>query len=301
MPRSIHAVIFVLPLLLTPLAEMNAQQSAPLLQRVYKDGERHRYKMNTMYYQNGSRKSETIAVCEITVSKDSAGLPAETLRWISQKVFNGTDTLDETAMAQRVGPYSYSLHAEGSLRLPEITEPGMTGAITDFHTFCVAISSRAGLGSLREKGDHWQSSSPVKGNFANGKTILKGEDCITISNDLIAIDDKKAVIATKFLPPSNPCLQYYLPDMAASVAGDTLNNIQMIMYAGKDKVNLQFGKELFEITSHLARSSGLLEQAVMKNELRLKLRVNCNEKLDGCQAELPWTIYREVTLSRIPD
>lgn len=288
----------LLLLLLSAFSITTIAQDSPL-RRNYAEGEQHHYQMTTVYYQNGQWKSTTIAICEIRVNKDSSGLPVETINWLSQKSFNGSDTIDETGMARNVHPYNVSLHPRGSLVLPSISESGMTGAITDLHTFYVAVSRGAGIDSLYKPGDVWNAPAVVKGDFSNGKTILKGEDCIQVSNSLVSVDAQQAVVHTRFLPPLVPCLQYYDSSMNKPVAADTLNNIQMIMAAGGDKLNIQFGREWFEITSWLSTKTGMIERAKMTNELKLRLRVNCNDDLSGCQTELPWIIYREVTLQRI--
>ncbi|MGN6294955.1 MAG: hypothetical protein ACTHMV_19550 [Chitinophagaceae bacterium] len=273
-----------------------AQQGKPDFSRKYKSGEMYRYELTTEYYQNREWKSSTIAVCELTVQADSLGMPYESVQWLSQKIITAKDTTDESPMALRVKPYHLSLHPKGTLELPVITEAGMTGAITDFHTFYVAIHQKAGIDKLQKQGDAYLLPTPVKGNFGNGKTILKGEDCITISSKLKEIKARQVVIQTDFLPPQQPCLDYYLPACSQPVSGDTLNNIQMIMVAPAGKVNLQYGKERFDIISTINIADGILLEATMTNELLLRLKVNCTEALQDCQAELPWHIYRTIRL-----
>lgn len=275
---------------------VKAQQSKPDFGRKYRNGESYRYELTTEYYQNSEWKSRTVAVCELTVQTDSSGIPYESLQWLSQRSITARDTLDESAMALRVKPYRISLHPNGPLELPVITEPGMTGAITDFHTFYVAIHKKTGVDRLQKQGDTYQLPAPVKGNFGNGKTIVKGEDCITISGRLMEVKATEVTIQTDFLPPQQPCLDYYLPAFSRPVSGDTLNNIQMIMVAGAGKLNLQFGKERFDIISRINIADGMLLEADMTNELQLRLKVNCNESLQDCQAELPWHIYRTIRL-----
>lgn len=277
-----------------------AQQSRLDFGRKYKNGEKYRYELTTEYYQNNEWKSRTVSVCELTVQTDSSGIPCELLQWLSQRSITARDTMDESAIALRVKPYRISLHPKGPLELPVITEPGMTGAITDFHTFYVAIHEKTGVHGLQKQGDTSQLPAPVKGNFGNGKTILKGEDCINISGRLMDIKATEVVIQTNFLPPQQPCLDYYLPAFNQPVSGDTLNNIQMIMATGGGKLNLQFGKEKFDIISHINITDGMLLSADMTNELQLRLKINCNQTLQDCQAELPWHIYRTVHLRLLP-
>jgi hypothetical protein len=277
-----------------------AQHDKLNFERKYITGEKYRYQLTTEYYQNHQWKARTVAICELAVQTDSSGIPYESLQWLSQQTITATDTVDESPMARRVQPYRISLHPKGTLQLPVITEAGMTGAITDFNTFYVAIHGKAGMSKLKKQGDVYESPSPVKGNFGNGKTILKGEDCINISSKLVEANAAQVIVQTSFLPPVQACLDYYLPALSKPVSGDTLNNIQMIMAAGKEKVNLQFGKEKFIITSHINIADGMLTQAYMTNELILRLKMNCNNTLEDCQMEIPWHICRTIDLKLLP-
>ncbi len=262
------------------------------------ENDTRRFELVTNYYQNETWKARTISTCELTKVIDSTNILFEKITWIAQIVITGKDTLNETAEALRVKPYLISLDPGGTLKMPPIEIAAMTGAITDLNTFFVALHPKAGINKLHKKGDTFILPEPVKGDFANGKDILKGEDCINISNRLIT-NNKEKVIETSFFPPANPCLDYYLPEFKTPVSGDTINNFQMVRPAGNNKYNILYGKETFIITSQIKRGNGELSKAIMKNDLQLKLKINCDDAYGNCQTNLPWHIYREVQLNRL--
>ncbi|MGN7722541.1 hypothetical protein [Chitinophaga sp. 22620] len=265
-------------------------------ERKYAEGETYRYRMVTDYHQNGQWKSTTTAICELKVVKDSAGIPYDEIRWLSQRTISAKDTTDGSAEALAVKPYRISLHPSGSLHIPPIGQPGMTGAITDFNTFFVAVSHQSGAGKLLKKGDSINKASPVTGDFSNGKTILKGQDCLQIIAQMTASNARSVEIKTSFLPPAQTCLQYFADDLAVPVAGDTVNNFQMVMPAGPGQYIVQAGREYFIIHSTVRKKDGKISSAVMVNDLKLRMKINCGENYTGCQREMPWNIYRQVRL-----
>lgn len=279
-----------------------AQQSSSVkqLNRRYKQGDSYRYRMTTDVTHNGKWQSTIIAICELKVGTDSANIPYDEVRWISKKVYTAKDTLDHTAGLANTSPYRISLHPNGKLDIPPIQDAGMTGEITDFNTFFVAISPKLGIGALHKPGDLFKKPEQVKGNFANGKDILKGEDCLAVTNTLLKQDKRYAFIKTDFQPPSTACLDYYTSDMKQPVAADTINNFQMVRYSSANKVNLFYGKEVFVINSTIDTKDGKLKEASMTNTLRLQLRLNCNTDYSECQNSFPFTIYRTIRLELLP-
>jgi hypothetical protein len=264
--------------------------------RKYVAGEKYRYKMTTEYSQNNEWKSTTEAVCELTVIKDSNNIPYDEIRWLSKKTFSATDTTDETKEATLVKPYRISLDPKGTMAIPTIEQPGMTGPITDFNTFFVAISPQMNVATLQHTGDNVLAQPAVKGNFSNGKNILKGEDCLCVSLSLLDNARDKVVLLTTFTPPGRSCLTYLSDDMKRPVIKDTMNNFQMVMPAGNDKFNVQYGREFFNITSTIKKRDGKIQEATMINELKLKLKLNCDNTYKACLSEMPFSIQRTVTI-----
>lgn len=264
--------------------------------RKYVAGEKYRYKMTTAYSQNNEWKSTTEAICELTVIKDPNGIPYDEIKWLSKKTFSSKDTTDETTEATAVKPYFISLDPNGTLSIPPIEQPGMTGTITDFNTFFVAISPQMNVTTLQHTGDNILARPSVKGDFSNGKTILKGEDCLAVFLSMLDESREKVVLLTTFTPPGKSCLAYLSDDMKRPIVKDTMNNFQMIMPAGNDKFNVQYGRELFNITSTIKKRDGKIQEATMINELKLKLKLNCDNTYKACLSEQPFSIQRTVSI-----
>jgi hypothetical protein len=288
-------------LLMQTAACLHAQQPGPsVFGRKYREGETYRYKLTSEQFYGGVWTATTVAICELKVSRDINGIYYDMVRWISMQHMRPKDTLDQTPHALKVIPYRISLDPRGKLEIPKIKEASMTGPITDFNTFLVAVSPQLGATKLSRQGESQTNPQPVTGNFANGSTILKGLDCLQTSVQLEEIHPDHVVITTHFLPPAQPCLSYLLPEMDTPVVKDTLNNFQMVVPVGKDRFNIQYGREYFIIRSIVRKSDGKITVATMNNVLTLKLKYNCNGQYKDCKGEFPFTIERKLTLELLP-
>ena len=117
------------------------------LARHYQPGEAFAYEMITRTVHNGSLRGVETVRSKHTVN-DTEPL-SETVRWESFTIITGETEEDHSEVAASVEPYKLSLDPSGSLDLPKITVPEMTGAITDLHTFYVAASEKLGGGHLK--------------------------------------------------------------------------------------------------------------------------------------------------------
>ncbi|MEO8406178.1 MAG: hypothetical protein ABI480_16335 [Chitinophagaceae bacterium] len=279
--------------------QTNGIKASNIFGRKYKTGETYRYKLTMEESHNGKWDHTNIAICELRVVKDSAGVPYDEVHWISRKTITGKDTIDVTSAARSVKPYRISLDTRGKIDLPAITVPDMTEPIQDFNTFFVAVSPMLGIGKLKKTGDSSLSKDPVTADFSNGSYILKGEDCIALSVKMISNTKQQVVIHSSFSPPSQACLSFLIPDMNTPVIADTINNFQMVMQAGPDKYNVQYGREYFYINSTLQKSDGKIVKAVMSNFLDLKLKINCNKDYKECQFEMPFAEQRTLVLEKL--
>jgi DNA-binding MarR family transcriptional regulator len=279
---------------------MNTYAQSPLA-RKYRPGDTYRYRLTCESYTDGKWSSTNISVCLLTVVVDSAGNPNDEIRWESLRIFTAKDTVDGSAEARSIKPYRVSLLAKGQLDLPPLSIPAMTESITDFNTFLVAISRNIGIDSLKKTGDSIAGPVPVIGNFANGKTILIGEDCISISARLDSLIGNTAQLQTSFMPPPTPHLHYLLPAMDTPVVAGCPNNFQMVMPATPQHYNIQYGREFFVIHSTVGTKDGKLLKADMFNQLTLQLKVNCDEHFRQCQVQLPISIQRRLTVELLPE
>lgn len=266
-----------------------------LFPRKYKVGDIYRYRLTTEQLYNGKWNATTVVVMELKVVLDSTGVPYDEVYSISQMVYTPKDTINADSEARAVKPYRISLHPDGTVDIPKIDVPGMTGPITDFITFFVAVSPQSRITTLEKKGDSLIKKETVKGNFANGKTILYGEDCLAIKGYITGVTNESVRLRTLFLPPVQPCLSFLLEDMNKEVTAGVLNNFQMVQPAG-GKVNVLFGNEEFTINSMLRRKDGKITGAEMSNTLYLKLRMGCDSSYKNHQMEVPFHIQRNLKL-----
>ena len=278
------------------LSAQEAPSAGTLFPRKYKTGDKYRYRLTTEQLYNGKWNSTSIVVIEVTVGKDSSGIPYEEVRNLSKIMRAPTDTTDMSTEALAVKPYRISLHPAGSITIPKIEVPGMTGAITDFITFYVAVSPQSKVTALNKKGDSLVNKAPARGNFANGKTILVGDDCLAITARITNVSDKEVKLQTAFLPPAEPCLTYLLEDMSKPVVNGVPNNFQMVQPVGGGKYNVQFGNELFYIYTTVSRADGKIKLATMSNTLQLTLRMNCDSTYKNGNMEVPFYMQRNLKL-----
>jgi hypothetical protein len=266
-----------------------------LFPRKYKVGDTYRYRLTTEQLYNGKWNATTVVVMELKVVLDSAGVPYDEVYTVSQMVYTPKDTTNADREARAVKPYRISLHPAGTVAIPKIDVPGMTGPITDFITFFVAVSPQSRITTLEKKGDSLIKKETVKGNFANGKTILYGEDCLAVKGYITDVTRASVKLRTLFLPPAQSCLSFLLEDMNKEVTAGVLNNFQMVQPAG-GKVNVFFGNEEFTINSVLRRKDGKITGADMSNTLHLKLRMGCDNSYKNHQMEVPFHIQRNLKL-----
>jgi hypothetical protein len=261
-------------------------------QREYKTGSEFRYQLTTESFRNNQPEDKTISVSRHTIVRDS-GVLKEEVQWISKMVVR-KDTSYLDSIAQKVRPYRISLLPGGSLRLPPLVVPQMTGEITDLNTFYVAVSPplhafQLGPNRLSIK------DSILKGNFSDGQIILKGEDCIEVTQKLLNKEKDITIIESSFLPPSHACLLPYA-DTLESTPGNPPMNFQMIQKAAGQKINYLWGTEQFVITSTIDNRTGMLLKAEMVNLLNLRMRYNASPDLNTFDAEFPYSIRRVVSL-----
>jgi predicted oxidoreductase len=292
-------LIFVGCGLMTPcgLFAQVANHSPGLFPRKYMPGDKYRYQLTCEESQNGKWTTTTVSICELSVTVDSSGTPWDEVHWISVRRYAPGDTTDQSDIAQSLKPYRISLHPRGGMRMPPLTIPQMTEPITDFQTFFVAVAPVLGSVFLKKVGDKHTNSWPIIGDFSNGKNILKGQDCLQTSVELTGERDEGYTLLTSFMPPAKPNLTYLVPAMDTPVVADTMNNFQMVMPVGKDRFNIQYGREFFQINSIMAKSDGKLLSAKMINWLTLKLQTNCDSTYQHCRPAIPYEEERILTLT----
>ena len=261
--------------------------------RKYKKGHQFRYQLTTESFRNSQPDSKTISVSKHTVVEDS-GYFAEEIKWLSKTVFSEKDTLHLDTLAQKIPAYKISLVPGRQLKIPPLTISEMTGELTDLNTFYVAISPALHIQQLGPNRLSFRDSI-LKGNFADDKQILAGEDCIQVTQKLLIKDKNTTLIKTSFEPPRYTGITPLL-DTIGKQLFDMPNNFQMVRKGTGDKVNLLWGVEEFVITSTLDNNTGQILKADMINLLNLRMRYNCSRDLKTYEAEIPLTIKRVLQL-----
>lgn len=264
--------------------------------RKYKVGDTYRYKLTMEELHNGKWDHTNISICELKVVKDSLGCPYDEVHWISRITITEKDTINATKLILSVKPYLISLDPKGKIDLPKIEVPELTEPIQDFNTFFIAVSPLTGATKLNKKVDTTSIKQPVKADFSNGSTILKGEDCIDISVKITDITKSQVMLTTSFAPPSKRCLSFLTPDMNIPVVKDTINNFQIVMQQGPEQYLVQYGREYFYVNSTVQKSDGKITNATMYNLLNLKLKINCDKEYNKCQFEMPFSEQRNLRL-----
>ena len=264
--------------------------------REYKKGQNFQYRLTTESSRNGQADSKTVSISKHKIVEDSGRL-VERINWISKTSFSQKDTLYLDSLAQKVPPYELSLQRGGSLNIPPLLIPEMTGEITDLHTFYVAVSPSLHVQQLSPTHLSFKDSV-LRGHFADGIMILSGEDCIQVTQKLLVRDDEVTIIKTTFQPPIEFSI-IPLIDTIRTQVFNSPNNFQMVRKGVGDKVNLLWGVEQFTITSTLNSHSGQILEAEMENVLELRMRYNSSPDLKTYEGEIPLTIRRSLKLELV--
>jgi hypothetical protein len=180
----------------------------------------------------------------------------------------------------------------GALALPSLRglDDALVGMITDLHTILVAVSPAAGVASLARIGDVHADGQPRRGSWADGSSVILGEDCTSLTSRLVELSVDTATIETSFDPPPGPCLAMRAPWMAP---GSNFQNVRRTD-AG---YTAMAGRERFQVRAVVRRNDGRIVQASLHNQLALTIRPACDETLLRCGPELRATLEREVTLA----
>lgn len=264
--------------------------------RRYKHGDQYQYRLTTRAERNG-RVSESVAISQHKVVKGKGGVLCERIKWISLNGAN-PDKVDFESVLDNATPYTISLHRKGSVTLPDISDPYLTGIITDLNTFFVCLSPHTGISRLSEENQTYKDPNIHMGDFANSSTILFGKDCIQLTHKLLKMGKDTVVFESKYQPPvSGSCQQIAYKDLGL----DSIQNFVMLQRSTNNRVNFFRGIEDFTIISKVDRHTGKLLYAEMVNNLMLEMQLNCTSEMEYCQGKYPIKIVRHVVLEPYKD
>ncbi len=268
--------------------------------RVYRPGAAYDYVLKTDSFNNGKLASQSEARSHHEVVLRD-GIPFEKVTFVSlkERTDPGKGFTDLDDVARQVPPFYISLDPAGTVAVPRLIVSQMTGAVTDLVTYWVALSAKAGSSSLHQVGDTFRPAAPMHGNWAVPGSRPVGEDALAVTAQLVSQDEETVTFRTSFEPPAESALTPGYPWMAEAISADGPNNFQQVMANPDQSFNAMWGRERFVVTSTVSRADGALLEAEMTNELTLRLRVKCNAELEGCAAQLPFSIVRKQTLSLV--
>ena len=269
--------------------------------RRYSIGSSSVYTLTTRAYHNGKFASESVATSKHVIVKRK-GVPFERVTFTGLEETSKQGRKDLTAMpsvVSKVKPFYMSLAPHGSLSIPKLTVPQMTGPITDLITFWVALSPKVGADQLHSVGAKRTLKKPFGGDWASGASLPVGRDETVVTSQLVALTSKTATFKTSFLPPSKQGIQMARPFMTKRVVSTSPNNFEQVQAIGDGEFDAMWGNEHFIITETVDRKSGQIIHATMENYLKLKLRVQCDAAFKRCGPELPFSITRRETLDRV--
>lgn len=270
--------------------------------RTYRIGNTYGYMLTTNTFHNGKLVSKSRAKSLFRVVRRD-GIPSTRVKFLGLKMATpksggGFHSLDH--FARKVKPFYLSLAPGGRLAVPNLTVPHMTGPVTDMVTYLVALSPKAGIGSLHLVGEHVTATTPFGCNWANGRTAFVGRDELSVTSRLVALAPKTATMVVAFTPPPTTALTMAHSWMVKPVAAPVPNNFEQVSPEGGAKVYAMWGHERFTIMATVARSTGMILHATMLNKLDVKLRVQCNRDFTRCGPEIPFSIIRKEELVLLP-
>lgn len=281
----------------------NATSAPYSYARQYRVGSQLDYVLTTRVDHNGKPASNSVAVAHDDVVIRS-GVPFDRVTFRHLKECKGSGTsmcksLDRSA--SEVAPIYLSLATGGTISMPKLKVPEMTGTVTDFVTYWVAMSAKMGIASLHKPGDHLLVRAPILGNWANAGSMPLGRDYLAVTEELVSLTPSIVTFRTSFRPPNQHGLTMAHAWMQTPVSGSTPNNFEQVVEQGKAGAMVMWGHEKFTITTTVGRSNGVILEARMENALDLQMRMGCTSDAGRCGPAMPFTIARHETLRLIPD
>lgn len=260
--------------------------------RNYKIGNKYSYKLTTYSQRGNNDQTKSVAYVEHTIVRNDSGIPSEKIKW--KKFIGENSDVNYDSIIELIEPYEISLNPKGSVNLPPIPNPALTGIITDLNTFFVCLSPHTGIDKLSLIGDSLIDSKIRTGDFSDNKSILFGKDCLKLTQKLVGIKKDTVFFESKFAPPKDgSCETISYKD---KIKPEKDENFIMLRKNGKNKVMFLKGKEDFTIKSKVDKKSGKLLYAEMTNNLDLNMKLNCTSTLDSCSQEYPYKIKRKLIL-----
>jgi len=269
-------------------------QAPSFLMRRYTDGER------VSYLMKGSENETSYAVrMTATTATRTDGQFFESLAWSDAKVDGQPRSLSSAAQQFRL-----AVTTEGVMpfALPDLSKAeGLIAPVTDAMTFYVDLFLARHQGGLRQPGDRATYHNPTVASWADGRTVLVGEDHVDFEIVVGDVDRAAgvAVLLIKHVPPAAPAIRLNADWMRAPVA-NTPNNWVMVSKNGNG-YTASVGKETFDVELRVAIADGRLLSATLHNPVTAITRECADQTLMQCGPAHPSPVLRRVTMSRVND
>jgi hypothetical protein len=269
-------------------------QTSPFLARHYTDGER------VSYLMKGSENETSYEVrVTATTAKRTDGQFFESLAWSDARINGQARSLSAAAQQFRL-----AVTTDGTMpfALPDLSKAeGLIAPVTDAMTFYADLFIAKRQSGLRQPGDRATFHNPTVASWADGRTVLVGEDHVDFEMAVGDVDPTSgvAVLHIKHIPPKAPAIRQNAEWMRGPVA-DTPNNWVMVSRNGNG-YTASIGKETFDVELRVALADGRLLAATLENPVTAITRECADQTLMQCGPARPSPVLRRVTMSRVED
>ena len=274
-----------------------AQQDAPYsYERVYEVGGEDEYVMVTVTTHNDGPPQSEMSWSTHTNVFDP--VPGEEMRWTRLETRPWEeDLIDGSEFARAQPPHRLSLYGDGDISLPPISDAAVTGAITDLITFWAGLSLMLDQDALHAEGDVFHRPEAVTGDWADGRSVIYGEDCTIVTMTLVELERRQVRLKLEFLAPETACLEFPNAVFNTPVREGQLNNFSQIRQDDTGFAPM-WGLETYTVEVPVDRASGRLKHGRLTNTLDLQMAGGCDEALEACQYQMSFLIERTVSILR---
>lgn len=277
-----------------PAPVPEAARPAPVLNRIYLEGEVMKYKLTLDYEQTGQPPYSANSRASALVKKRADGVYYESWQWIGTDKAGRAVPLTREALDYRqllsLDP-GFKLAIQDLSKALQLVEP-----ITDTLTFYADAQLAARKGLPLKAGEHLLVEHGAPNSWAGG-AVLAGWDCIDFDLTYTAVDDSSGTATLKVLhvPPAKDCGAAPVPWLARPVAGGRNNWYQVRKEGGAYRAGAAV--ETFEDVLTLSLGDGRILSATQYNVLTGETRACADEALTNCGVPEKFTVTRRLKLS----
>jgi hypothetical protein len=269
-------------------------QEPALFVRRYVEGDR------VSYLMKGSENETTYEVrMTATTATRTDGQFFESLAWSAMKTDGQPRSLSAAAQQFRL-----AVTTEGAtpFALPDLSKAeGLIAPVTDAMTFYADLFIARRQNALKLPGDRATYHNPTVASWADGRSVLIGEDHVEFEIAVADVDRASGVgvLLIKHVPPAAPQVRLNAEWMRAPVA-DTPNNWVMVSKT-RNGYTASVGKETFDVELRIAIADGRLLSATLDNPVTAITRECTDQALIQCGPARPSPVLRRVTMARVDD